>query len=253
MARYPSLADQAVLISGGAGGIGAAMVAAFGAQDARVAFLDCDEAASEKLAAEIGAASRHRPVFATVDLRDIDETLTAVQALAELTGPFRFLLNNAGNDQAHAFDEVSVAFWDDRGAVNLRHQFFLAQAVATSMGQLGGGAIVNLGSICWRIGAANVSVYATMKAAVEGLTKSLACELGPKNIRVNAIAPGWVLTERQLAKGAADPSKFDDYLKRQSLKRHLEPQDIAEMALFLCADESRSCTGQIFTVDGGIV
>ena len=253
MARYPSLADQAVLISGGAGGIGAAMVAAFAAQDAHVAFLDRDEAAAEKLAAEIGAISRYRPVFATVDLRDIEETVTAVRSLADLTGPFRYLINNAGNDQAHAFDEVSVEFWDDCVAVNLRHQFFLAQAVASPMGGLGGGAIVNLGSICWRIGAANVPVYATMKAAVEGLTKSLARDLGPKNIRVNAIAPGWVLTERQLAKGAADPGKFDDYLKRQSLKRHLEPQDIAEMALFLCADESRLCTGQVFTIDGGIV
>lgn len=253
MAAYTSLADQPVLISGGAGGIGAAMVAAFAEQGARVAFLDMDEAASEKLAAKVGDGSRHQPVFATVDLSDIETTIAAVESLARLTGQFRFLINNAGNDQAHAFGQVSVDYWDDRVAVNLRHQFFLAQAVTPPMKQLGGGAIVNLGSISWMIGAANVPVYATMKAAVNGLTKSLARELGPDNIRVNAIAPGWVLTERQLAKGAADPAKFDDYLKRQSLKRHLEPRDVAEMALFLCAEESRACTGQIFVVDGGIV
>lgn len=252
MAQYPSLAGRTVLVSGGGGGIGACIVEAFAAQGSDVCFIDIDAAGAQRTVEAVVAAGRPPPRHAVCDLRDIPATLAAAQRL--LAGRcVHALVNNAGNDQAQALGEVSVADWDDRVAVNLRHQFFLAQALAVPMRAAGRGAIVNLGSISWRIGVAGVPVYATLKSAVEGLTKTLARELGADGIRVNAIAPGWVLTERQQAKAAADPGKSSRYLERQCLKTHLRPVDIAEMALWLCADESALCTGQTFTVDGGVV
>lgn len=251
MAIYPSLSGRAVLISGGGAGIGAAMVEAFVAQGARTAFLDRDGDASARVVDDIHSRLGVRPNFEVCDLRDIPATRVAVDRLAVETGAFTTLVNNAGNDAFHGFQEVTPDYFDDRIAVNLRHQFFIAQAVAPAMAAAGGGSIINLGSISWMIGATNVSVYATTKAAVEGLTRSLAKELGPAKIRVNSIAPGWVLTERQLAKGAADPGKFSAYLERQSIKEHLQPSDVAEMALWLAAEESRRCSGHTWYVDGG--
>jgi NAD(P)-dependent dehydrogenase (short-subunit alcohol dehydrogenase family) len=251
MAIYSSLRDVPVLVSGGAGGIGAATVRAFAAQAARVAFLDRDTAAAAQLAADVERETGQAPAWEACDLVDVEATKEAVDRLAFRSGDFRVLVNNAGNDEAHALKTVTPAYFDDRIAVNLRHQFFLAQHVAEPMASAGGGSIVNLGSISWMIGAAGVPVYATAKAAVEGLTRSLARELGPSGIRVNSVAPGWVLTERQLAKGAADPAKFDAYLQRQSIKEHLEPADVAELVLWLSADESRRCTGHTWFVDGG--
>lgn len=240
-----------VLITGGGAGIGAATVLAFARQGARVALIDRDRDAAEATRAAVVRADGHPVAIATVDLTDVDATRRAIDALAEETGAFRALVNNAGNDAFHAFADVTPALFDDRIAVNLRHQFFVAQAVASGMARAGGGSIVNLGSISWMIGAANVPVYAAAKAAVEGLTRSLARELGPANIRVNSIAPGWVLTERQLAKGRDDPAKFDAYLARQCLKEHMKPNDVAELALWLAADESRRCTAHTWFVDGG--
>ena len=251
MAIYPSLAGRAVLISGGAAGIGAAMVEAFVAQGSEVSFLDRDAEAAGRLTELVATNTGRRPRYEICDLTDIEAARAAVGRLGEPAVPFTVLVNNAGNDAFHAFSEVTPALFDDRIAVNLRHQFFLAQAVAPGMARAGGGSIVNLGSISWMIGAANVPVYATAKAAVEGLTRALARELGPQNIRVNSIAPGWVLTERQRAKGAADPTKFTAYLERQAIKEHLEPGDVAELALWLAADESRRCTGHTWFVDGG--
>jgi D-xylose 1-dehydrogenase len=251
MAVYPSLSGRSVLVSGGAAGIGAAIVEAFAAQGSRVAFLDRDPDAAARAAQSIAAKTANRPDYEVCDLKDVERSKAAVLRLAGHCGTFRVLINNAGDDTFHRFQAVTLDYFDDRIAVNLRHQFFLAQALAKGMANAGGGSIINLGSISWMIGAANVPVYATAKAAVEGLTRSLARELGISSIRVNSIAPGWVLTERQLAKGTADPSKLRLCLERQAIKEHLEPIDVAELALWLAADESRRCTGHTWFVDAG--
>ena len=252
MADFPSLHGQLIVITGGAGGIGAAMVGAFAAQHADVRFLDIDASSAQRTVQRVVERGFNAPAYEICDLRDIDASLAALERLLEGRDAHA-LINNAASDRAQPLGEVTPADWDDAVAVNLRHQFFLAQAVAPGMRRNGRGAIVNLASISWMMGATSVPVYATLKSAVSGLTKTLARELGPNGIRVNAIAPGWVLTERQLAKGAANPSKFDDYLQRQCLKRHLAPDDIAQWALWLCADESAMCTGQTLIVDGGVI
>jgi len=252
MADFPSLQGQLIVITGGAGGIGAAMVEAFAAQRADVRFLDIDAPAAERTVQRVVDRGFAAPPYEICDLRDVDASLAALTRLLDGRDAHA-LINNAANDGAQPFAAVTTADWDDAVAENLRHQFFLAQAVAPGMRRNGRGAIVNLGSISWMMGATSVPVYATLKSAVSGLTKTLARELGPDGIRVNAIAPGWVLTERQLAKGAANPAKFDDYLQRQCLKRHLAPDDIAQWALWLCADESAMCTGQTLVVDGGVI
>lgn len=252
MADFLSLHGQLVVITGGAGGIGAAMVEAFAAQRADVRFLDIDAPAAELTAQRVADRGFARPRYEICDLRDVEASLAALDRLLDGRDAHA-LINNAASDRAQPLGEVTPADWDDAVAVNLRHQFFLAQAIAPGMRRNGRGAIVNLGSISWMMGATSVPVYAAMKSAVSGLTKTLARELGPDGIRVNAIAPGWVLTERQLAKGRADPAKFDDYLRRQCLKRHLAPDDIAQWALWLCADESAMCTGQTLIVDGGVI
>jgi len=252
MALYPSLQGRCVVVSGGASGIGAAMVQAFAAQGSAVCFLDVDAQAAAATIAHVQSSGLAAPQFAACDLRDIEATRAALATLLGGRTPYA-LINNAGNDQAQPLDAVSVADWDDRVAVNLRHQFFLAQAVAPAMRAAGQGVIVNLGSISWMMALPGIAVYSTMKAAVAGLTKSLARELGADGIRVNAIAPGWVITDRQRAKLDADPGKSARYLERQCLKRHLQPGDIAELALWLCADESRLCTGQTFVLDGGVI
>jgi NAD(P)-dependent dehydrogenase (short-subunit alcohol dehydrogenase family) len=253
-ARYPDLQGKPVLITGGGGGIGAAMVEAFCAQGARVAALEVNAAQAAITAKAVAARTGNRPAFATCDLRDIAATQQAIAGLAAITGPVRTLVNNAGDDERHAWDSVTPALWDDRFAVNLRHQFFCAQAVAAPMEAAGGGAIINLGSVSWMFGAAGLIAYTTAKAAVAGLTKSLARELGAMRIRVNCIAPGWVLTEKQVARAqASDPGKFDAYLQRQCLKEHIAPADIAGLALWLASDESRRCSGQTFVLDAGVV
>jgi len=248
-AVYPDLDGMPVLVTGGGSGIGATLVAAFAAQGARVGFLEIDAAAAKRTAeAAPGCA------FRLVDLRDVAAAQDAIAALAAELGPFRALVNNAGDDARHAWDEVTPTLWDDRFAVNLRHQFFAAQAVAPGMRAAGGGAIVNLGSISWMFGAAGLIAYTTAKAAVAGLTKSLARELGPLGIRVNAIAPGMIWTEKQKARAdATDPEKLARYLERQCLKELLGPDDVARLALWLASAESRMCAGQTFIVDGGVV
>jgi len=253
-ALYPDLRDRAVLITGGGAGIGAALVEAFCAQGARVAALEVNPASAAATAEAVAARTGNAPRFALCDLRDIPATQSAIADLAAATGPFRALVNNAGDDERHAWDTMTPTLWDERFAVKLRHQFFCAQAVAGPMAAAGGGAIVNLGSVSWMFGAAGLIAYTTAKAAVAGLTKSLARELGPQRIRVNSIAPGWVLTEKQVARAqASDPGKFDAYLQRQCLKEHITPEDVAKLALWLASDESRRCTGQTFILDAGVV
>lgn len=251
-ATYPDLVDLPVLITGGGSGIGSEIVAAFAAQGAKVGFLEISEAAARATAAR--SAARHAPAFRIVDLRDIAATRAAIAALAAELGAFRALINNAGDDSRHALEDVTPELWDDRFAVNLRHQFFCAQAVARGMRDVGGGAIVNLGSISWMMGAAGLTAYTTAKSAVAGLTKSLARELGPLGIRVNAIAPGMIWTEKQIARAEADdPAKRARYLERQCVKEPLDAGDVARLALWLASGESRRVAGQTFIVDGGVV
>lgn len=253
-ARYPSLRERSVLITGGGSGIGAGLVEHFCAQDCRVGFIELDAEAAQATADTVAARTGNRPHYAVADLRDIGALRLAIATLTEATGTPTVLVNNAGNDDRMPLEEVSPDYWDERFATNLRHQFFAAQALIPGMTTKGGGSIINMGSISWMRGAAGLIFYTTAKSAVMGMTKSLAREVGERRIRVNSIAPGWVLTERQVVRAKAIyQGKFDEYLGVQCLKEHLLPPDIARMALWLAADDSRLVTAQTFIVDGGVV
>jgi NAD(P)-dependent dehydrogenase (short-subunit alcohol dehydrogenase family) len=249
-ARYPSLADRVVLVTGGATGIGASIVAHFVEQAAKVAFVDLDQDSGNALASTLAGYGSHPPLFVACDLCDIAALQAAIERVRSHFGPIGVLVNNAANDRRHDMDGVSVAAWDAGIAVNLRHQFFAAQAVAPDMRALNGGSIINFGSISWMIKQGGMPVYTTSKAAIAGLTRSLARDLGPHGIRVNTLVPGWVMTEKQLRMWVNETTsrQIDE---NQCLPTRLEPADIARMALFLAADDSRMCTGQDFIVDGG--
>jgi NAD(P)-dependent dehydrogenase (short-subunit alcohol dehydrogenase family) len=251
LARYPSLDRRVVLVTGGASGIGASIVEAFWSQGARVAFLDRDQAAATKLLAQLGSGEG-APLFLGCDLTDIAALRAAVARAAAALGPITILVNNAARDDRHAIESVTPEMWDGIMANNLRHQFFAAQAVIGGMEASGGGAIVNLGSISWLVGQGGMPGYLSAKAAITGLTRALARDLGPKNIRVNTVLPGWTMTERQLALWLT-PEAEKDLMARQCLKRKLMPRDIAKMVLFLAADDSAMCTNQSYIVDGGWV
>ncbi|MGE0723923.1 MAG: SDR family NAD(P)-dependent oxidoreductase [Alphaproteobacteria bacterium] len=248
-ARYPSLKDRAVLVTGGASGIGASIVEHFVAQGSRVAFIDIDAAAGEMLADRL-AAQGPPPTFLRADLRDIDALRAAVADAAEAVGPIRVLVNNAARDDRHRIEDVTPEYWDERMATNLRHQFFCAQAVAQAMAAAGGGSIVNFGSISWMGMTPHIPVYLTAKAAVQGLTRALARDLGEKNIRANTVVPGWIMTERQIALWLT-PEGEANLMRQQCLKEKLYPPDLARMVLWLAADDSRLVTAQTFIVDGG--
>jgi D-xylose 1-dehydrogenase len=253
-ATYPDLAGMPVLVTGGGSGIGASVVLHFAAQGARVAAIDLNGEALARTAELVRAETGAALACATVDARDIEALQAAIGLLADQTGPFRTLINNAGDDARLPWDQVTPDYWDDRFAVNVRHQFFAAQTVAPGMAAAGGGAIINLGSISWMFGAVGLIHYTTAKSAIMGLTKSLARELGGLGIRVNSIAPGMIWTEKQVARAMADdPAKFERYLDRQCIKEHLAPADVARMALWLASSEARHCAGQTFIVDGGVV
>ena len=249
-ARYPSLADRVVIVTGGASGIGASIVMHFAEQDAKVAFLDIDVDAGASLASGVAGRVRHTPLFVDCNLCNVEALQTAIERVRSHFGPISTLVNNAANDRRHDLRSVSVENFDVGIAVNLRHQFFAAQAVAQDMQALGGGSIINLGSISWMIKAGGMPVYTTAKAAVHGLTRSLARALGPQGIRVNTLVPGWVMTEKQLRLWV-DEAGMRQIEENQCLPGRLEPADIARMALFLAADDSRMCTAQDFIVDGG--
>ena len=250
-ARYPSLQDRGVLITGGATGIGATLVEEFVAQGARVGFIDIDKASGDALVARLQQA-RHAPAFVVADLTDIAALDRAVETLRRLTGPFTVLLNNAANDQRHSIDSTTPESWDAGIAVNLKHQFFAAKNVLADMKAAGGGSIINFGSVSWKLKQGGMPVYTTSKAAVQGLTRSLARDWGPYNIRVNTIVPGWVMTEKQIRLWL-DAKGKEDIARVQCINKPLQPEDIARMALFLAADDSAMCTAQDFIVDAGWV
>src|SRR5436190_3097833 len=251
-AKYPSLRDVPVLITGGATGIGAAMVEHFAAQGARVAFLDVDEPEAATLVETVGTSAAHRPVFLHCDLTDIGSLRAAIAKADQRFGPIRVLVNNAANDDRHKFADVTPEYWDQRMDVNLRHHFFAAQAVAPGMTSAVGGSIINMSSIAWMIPSTGLPAYVTAKAGIVGLTRTLARELGGSNIRVNAILPGAIMTGRQ-RRFWMTPEYIADIMRSQSLKRELVPDDVARLALFLASDESSAITGQNFVIDGGWV
>ncbi|MDE2516018.1 MAG: SDR family oxidoreductase [Rhodospirillales bacterium] len=249
-AIYPDLRDRVVFVSGGASGIGAEDVRQLAAQGARVAFVDIDADAAHALCAEIKATGHPEPFFQRCDLTDIPALQASIAAAASRLGPIRVLVNNAANDQRHAWQDVTPEYWDERLAVNLRHQFFAIQAVAPMMKQAGGGSIINLGSISWHAGAGGMPAYTTAKAGIEGLTRGMARDLGPDKIRVNCIIPGWIMTERQITLWLT-PEGEENLMRNQCLKEKLGPIDIARMVLWLASDESRLCSSQLWVVDGG--
>ncbi|MCC6194467.1 MAG: SDR family oxidoreductase [Burkholderiales bacterium] len=248
IARYPDLAERAVFISGGGSGIGAAFVAQFAAQGCRVAFVDIADAPSRALVAELG---EERVRYFPCDVRDIEALRAAIAEAAAVFGPVTVLVNNAARDDRHEIAEVTPEYWDDNFAVNLRHHFFAAQAVAPGMAAAGGGAIINLGSVAWLRGRPNLAAYASAKAAIAGLTRVLAREYGERNIRVNSIMPGAVATARQLALWVT-PSDEQRYLDSQCLKFRVSVDDVARAALFLASAEARAITGQSLVVDAGL-
>ena len=249
-AVYPSLRGRAVLVTGGASGIGAAHVAHFAAQGAKVGFLDIADEAAAELSGRVTDAGHPRPAYRHCDLHDIAALRQAITELAAELGPFSVLVNNAANDQRHAWQDVTPEYWDERMQVNLRHQFFAIQAVAPMMKALGGGSIINFGSISWRTGQGDMPAYTTAKAGAEGLTKGMARALGEDRIRVNCVIPGWVMTERQVTLWLT-PEAEAELMRRQALKEKLMPDDLARMVLWLAADDSRMCTGQAWVVDAG--
>ncbi|MGJ4943611.1 SDR family NAD(P)-dependent oxidoreductase [Bradyrhizobium sp. HKCCYLS1011] len=249
-AIYPSLKDRTVLVTGGGSGIGEAIVRQFIGQGARVGFIDVDVKASEQLLASLPRDAHVH--FEHADLRDIGALRRAVGGVRETLGPITILVNNAARDDRHTIAEVTPEYWDDRIAVNLKHQFFGAQAVVPDMIQAGGGAIVNIGSVSWVIGQGNMPCYTTAKSAIQGLTRALARDLGPNNVRVNSILPGWIMTQRQQDLWLT-PEGEAEIMQRQCLKRKLVPDDIARVVVFFAADDSGACTNQNYIVDGGWV
>lgn len=249
-ADYPSLRGRVVLISGGASGIGAEQVRQFARQGARVAFLDVADEAAGRLLSGLRDEGLEVPQYVHCDLRDIPSLQAAIESVGHKLGPIGVLVNNAANDQRHGYEDVTVEYWDERMATNLRHQFFAIQAVAPMMKAAGGGSIVNFGSISWHTFNGGMPAYTTAKAGVEGLTKGMARDLGPFGVRVNCIIPGWIMTQRQIDLWLT-PDAEANLLRAQCLKTKLMPEDVARMALWLASDDSRMCTGQLWIVDGG--
>lgn len=250
-AIYPSLKGAVVNISGGASGIGMEMVRAFAAQGSKVGFVDLDEKAGAALAKELtdeGATI----AFETCDLRDIDQLKRAFGGLKAALGPASVLVNNAARDDRHSWEDITPDYYDERIAVNLKHMFFAIQTVAPDMIAAGGGSIINLGSNSWWETAGGFPVYATAKAAVHGMTRTLARDLGQHRIRVNTIVPGWIMTERQKTLWAT-PEALERHRANQCLPDLIEPVYVARMALFLASDDAAMCTANNYMVEAGSI
>jgi NAD(P)-dependent dehydrogenase (short-subunit alcohol dehydrogenase family) len=242
-AVYPSLRGKRVLITGGGSGIGAGIVEEFARQGSVVTFFDILNGESGELAERTGAR------FERIDLKDVHATAAGIKALVEAEGPFSVLVNNAANDDRHKLDEVTEDYWDDRLAVNLKHQFFCVQAVVPGMRTAGGGSIINIGSISWHLALPDLVLYQTCKAAIEGLTRALARDLGADNIRVNCVVPGNIRTPRQMQ--WYTPEGEAAIVDAQCINRRLEPKDVAALVAFLASEDARGMTGHEYFVDAG--
>jgi NAD(P)-dependent dehydrogenase (short-subunit alcohol dehydrogenase family) len=249
-AIYPSLRDKVVFITGGGSGIGASMVENFCAQGAKVSFIDIDREASETLVDKMKSQGLHAPMFSYCDVCNIDRLQETIRAVADREGQLDILVNNAANDKRHAMADVTVEYWENRMHVNLRHQFFAVQAAYPFMQKAGGGSIINMGSGSWHGGQGGMPGYTSSKAAVEGLTRGLAADLGEYKIRVNCVVPGWIMTERQ-TRAWLTPETEQELMDKQCLKEKISPDDVARMVLWLAADDSRLCTNQMYIIDAG--
>jgi NAD(P)-dependent dehydrogenase (short-subunit alcohol dehydrogenase family) len=248
--KYPSLEDKIVLISGGASGIGASLVTTFAHQGARVCFIDIRVADAEVLVKKLSLEAKHTPIFYECNLLNIPRLQATIAKIKQEVGNVNVLINNAANDTRHDFRKVSIEYWNERIAVNLRHHFFAAQSVYEHMREIGSGSIINLGSMSWYATQGGMPGYTSSKAAIEGLTRGLARDMGKDKIRVNTLVPGWVMTDRQIAMLGEEKS-VQDIFDNQCLKESVMPEDISAMALFLASEDSRLCTAQHFIVDGG--
>jgi NAD(P)-dependent dehydrogenase (short-subunit alcohol dehydrogenase family) len=245
-AIFPSLAGKTVVVTGGGSGIGAQIVRSFVAQKSRVFFLDIAEQPSQALADELGDAAQ----FLKCDLTNLAELKATLAAVEERAGPVAVLVNNAANDDRHTFEKVTPAYWEDRINVNLRHYFFAAQALTAGMRRAGGGAIINVGSVSWHLALPELVLYETSKAAIEGLTRALARDLGEAGIRVTCVIPGAVRTPRQMALWHT-PEEENKIVTQQCIKARVEPADVAAMVQFLASDDARFCTAHSYWVDAG--
>jgi NAD(P)-dependent dehydrogenase (short-subunit alcohol dehydrogenase family) len=251
-ARYPSLEGRRVLITGGATGIGEAFVLGFAEQGARVAFFDIQDQAGHALVARVKAAGFPEPLYRHVDLTEIEAAQATIrQTVAELGG-LEIVVNNAANDLRHNVDETTPELWDRLMDVNLRHQFFVTQAALPALRASGVGSVIHMSSISWIVPSTGLPAYVTAKAGIWGLTRSMARELGGDNVRVNAILPGAIVTEKQ-RKLVLTPEYTAEIMARQALKRELTPEDVVRLALFLASDDAGAITGQGYIVDGGWV
>jgi NAD(P)-dependent dehydrogenase (short-subunit alcohol dehydrogenase family) len=251
-ASYPSLRDRVVVVSGGASGIGEAIVEAFAMQKSRVAFLDIQDAAAEALIGRVQASGFEAPAYYHCDLTEVSAILTTTQKILDHFESVDVLVNNAGDDTRHKIDDVTSDSWDKTMAVNLKHQFFLAQSVIPSMRKAGRGSIINMSSISWVIPSEGLPVYVTAKAAIVGMTRALAHEVGANGIRVNCVMPGAILTERQKHLWFTEAYQAE-ILANQALKRMILPGEVARLVLFLAADDSSAITNQSYVADGGWV
>ncbi|CAM3095452.1 SDR family NAD(P)-dependent oxidoreductase [Methylobacterium mesophilicum] len=248
-ALYPSLRGKRVLVTGGASGIGEGLVEAFVAQGARVAFCDIADEPAHALVARLAHGAAHPPVYRRCDLSDVEAVRSLVAEVETEFGGLDVLVNNAGNDDRHTIADVTPAYWDDRMAVNLRHLFFAAQAAVPAMRRAGGGVILNFGSISWHLGLKDMPLYQTAKAAIEGMTRALARDLGRDGIRVSAIVPGNVQTPRQ--ERWYTPEGEAEIVASQCLDGRIQPSDVAALVLFLASDDARMCTGHNYFIDAG--
>ena len=250
-ATYPSLRERVVFISGGSSGIGAELVRAFALQGSRVAFCGTKPDGGRALIGELAATGLPAPWYAACDVRDTQAYQALLRRVIAELGPIRVLVNNAGRDDRHAMEDVTPEMWDERLALNLKHYFFAIQAVTPAMASAGGGSVINMGSVSWMRGRPNLVGYTTAKAGILGLTRTLARELGARNIRVNALVPGAIVTDRQSALHR-DPVADQQFLEAQCLKIRLDPGHVARPTLFLASDDSNGITGQHVLVDAGI-
>ena len=246
-AVYPSLKNKVVLVTGGASGIGESITRAMIKQGAKVGFLDFDEEAASKLLNELRTDNISSQIC---DLRDIDQLKNSVQEVSKTLGAIDVLVNNAARDDRHSLESITSEYFDERIATNLKHQLFAAQAVVSDMDKNGGGVIINMGSTSWMIGQGGMPCYTTAKSAIQGLTRGLARDLGPKNIRVNCVVPGWIMTQRQMDMWLT-PESEKELMERQCIKRKLFPEDIAKFVLFMASNEASACSNQTYIVDGG--